>query len=59
MIAREVMRQLSKLSNEQLDDELLVYHRDIDRFFEISSFETNKGAEEDDNLEEDQPYLVT
>lgn len=58
MTSREVMRMLSKLRDDQLDHELTVYFRDLDRYFEVSSFEINKD-ENHEKLEPDQPFLVT
>jgi hypothetical protein len=54
---REVMRKLSKLGNDQLDMELCVYFRDLDRYFDVSSFEISE--EDYEKLELDQPFLVT
>jgi len=55
LTAREIMKRLSKLRNDQLDLELIVYFRDLDRYFEVSSFEIMKNNE---LYDEDQPYLV-
>jgi hypothetical protein len=55
MTLREIMKRLSKLRNDQLDQEGMVYFRDLDRYFEVERFEISKG---NDYLEEEQAYMV-
>ncbi len=57
MTGREVMRRLSKLRDDQLDYDLAVYFRDLDRYFNVSSLEIIKD-ENHEKLELDQPFLV-
>ena len=58
MTGREVMRRLSKLGDDQLDYDLAVYFRDLDRYFNVSSLEIIKD-ENHEKLDLDQPFLVT
>jgi hypothetical protein len=55
---REVMRKLSKLGDDQLDYDLAVYFRDLDRYFNVSSLEIIK-EDDHEKLDVGQPFLVT
>ena len=56
MTYRELMKKLSKLSNEQLDTDISIYNTTECIFSDVINFEINEDL--NNSLEEYQPYLV-
>ena len=56
MTYRELMKKLSKLSNEQLDTDISIYNTTECIFNDVINFEINEDL--NSSLEEYQPYLV-
>jgi len=56
MTFREIMRMCSKLRDDQLDYEANIYVRDLDKNYELDSFQISK--KETDMYDEEQPFMV-
>ena len=57
---KELLRELSTLSAEQLEHEILVMVRDKDKFIPLNGgvFYTTEFDEYEEDLETDQPYFT-
>lgn len=49
------MKELSKLTNTQLDSNVTIYDTTDDEYFEIANFTT---TEDDDILDKDHPVII-